>query len=328
MARTFRFFRAGALLAICTLFAGACATSGDDIAAETSEAPGADPAEPTTEAAGSEAGGGGEVTVGSANFPEQLILGNMYADVLEEAGLTVERNLNLGSREVYFPALVNGDIDVLPEYLGSTYNFLAEGEAQVLTEVDQLRSELETTLPEELTLLESSAAQDQDALAVTQETADEFGLVTVSDLAPVAGELVAGGPAEEETRATGLPGLAEVYDIEFSEYVVLDAGGPLTREALTAGRVDVGRVFSTSAFVEADGLVVLEEDQPLIPAENVTPIVRAEVVTPELEEALNELSAALTTEDLTALNARVEIDQEEPDVVANEYLVEQGLVDG
>lgn len=325
MSRTFRFFRFGALLAICTLFATACATSGDDIAGETSEAPTAGGA---SEAPTGGGGAEGSVTVGSANFAEQLILGNMYADVLEEAGLTVERNLNLGSREVYFPALVNGDLDVLPEYLGSTYNFVAEGEAQVLTEVEELRSALEETLPAELTLLESSAAQDQDALAVTQETADEFGLTTVSDLAPIAGELVAGGPAEEETRATGLPGLQEVYGIEFGEYVVLDSGGPQTREALEAGRVDVARVFSTSAFVEADELVVLEEDMPLIPAENVTPIVRTDAVTPELEEALNSVSEVLTTEDLTTLNARVEIDQEDPDVVAREYLVEQGLVEG
>lgn len=325
MSRTFRFFRFGALLAICTLFATACATSGDDIAGETSEAPTAGGA---SEAPTGGGGAEGSVTVGSANFAEQLILGNMYADVLEEAGLTVERNLNLGSREVYFPALVNGDLDVLPEYLGSTYNFVAEGEAQVLTEVEELRSALEETLPAELTLLESSAAQDQDALAVTQETADEFSLTTVSDLAPIAGELVAGGPAEEETRATGLPGLQEVYGIEFGEYVVLDSGGPQTREALEAGRVDVARVFSTSAFVEADELVVLEEDMPLIPAENVTPIVRTDAVTPELEEALNSVSEVLTTEDLTTLNARVEIDQEDPDVVAREYLVEQGLVEG
>jgi len=325
MSRTFRFFRFGALLAICTLFATACATSGDDIAGETSEAPTAGGA---SEAPTGGGGAEGSVTVGSANFAEQLILGNMYADVLEEAGLTVERNLNLGSREVYFPALVNGDLDVLPEYLGSTYNFVAEGEAQVLTEAEELRSALEETLPAELTLLESSAAQDQDALAVTQETADEYGLTTVSDLAPIAGELVAGGPAEEETRATGLPGLQEVYGIEFGEYVVLDSGGPQTREALEAGRVDVARVFSTSAFVEADELVVLEEDMPLIPAENVTPIVRTDAVTPELEEALNSVSEVLTTEDLTTLNARVEIDQEDPDVVAREYLVEQGLVEG
>lgn len=327
MARTFRFFRAGALLAICTLFTTACATSGDEIAGETSEAPAADVTEGSSEAPGGDTGGG-EITVGSANFPEQLILGNMYADVLEEAGFTVERNLNLGSREVYFPALVQGDLDVLPEYLGSTYNFLAEGEAQVLTEVSELRSELEATLPEELTLLESSEAQDQDALAVTQETAEEYDLETVSDLAPVAGELIFGGPAEQETRATGLPGLQDVYGVEFTEFVVLDSGGPQTREALGSGRVDVARVFSTSGFVAADDLVVLEEDQPLIPAENVTPIVRTDAVTPELEEALNSVSEVLTTEDLTTLNARVEIDQEDPDVVAREYLVEQGLVEG
>ncbi|MQB02090.1 MAG: hypothetical protein GEU78_17820 [Actinobacteria bacterium] len=275
-----------------------------------------------------EAGDVGTITVGSANFAEQLILGNMYAIALEEAGFDVEANLNLGSREVYFPALESGELDVMPEYLGAAYGFLAEEEEEVLTEVDELRSALEEVLPEGLVLLESSEAQDQDALAVTQETADEYGLATVSDLAPVAGELVAGGPPEEETRSVGLPGLREVYDIEFADFIVTDAGGPQTVEALSSGRIDVGRVFTTSSFIDEEGFVVLEEDRDLIPGENITPIVRSEVAVAEVEEVLNGISAALTTDILIDLNARVELDNDDPDVVARDFLVEQGLIEG
>lgn len=329
--RRIRFFTLGAVIVLMALLGTACSSEVTDgePAADGDEAAGEETADAEEEDTGAaEAGDVGTITVGSANFAEQLILGNMYAIALEEAGFDVEANLNLGSREVYFPALQSGDLDVMPEYLGAAYGFLAEGEEEVLTEVDELRAALEEVLPADLVLLESSEAQDQDALAVTQETADEYGLVTVSDLAPVAGELVAGGPAEEETRAVGLPGLRDVYGIEFADFIVTDAGGPQTVEALNSGRIDVGRVFTTSSFIEAEGFVVLEEDQPLIPGENITPIVRQEVAVPEVEEVLNAISAALTTDELIDLNARVELDNDDPDVVARDFLVEKGLIEG
>lgn len=324
MYRRLRQYRLGQLLVLLVVLASAsaCATDGGDLT-------GSDTASDTASEAGSEqAGGGGGITVGSANFPEQLILGNMYAEVLEEAGFTVERELNLGSREVIYPSIEGGELDVLPEYLGSLYNFLTEGEGEVLTEVDPLREGVAAELAEGLELLDSSDAQDQDALAVTAETAEEFDLQTVSDLAPIAGELVAGGPPEEETRRVGLPGLEEVYGITFSEFVPLDTAGPQTVQALQEGRVDVARVFSTSSFIEENGFVVLEEDMPLIPGENITPLVRSEVVDDALTEALNSVSEALTTEALTELNARVELEQEDPEDVAVDFLVEQGLIEG
>jgi len=329
-----RQYRLGQLLALLIVLASACATQGGDVAGSgSSDAPTEEAAtEGASDGGSSEAssggGGGGSITVGSANFPEQLILGNMYAEVLEEAGFTVERELNLGSREVIYPSIESGELDVLPEYLGSLYNFLTEGEGEVLTEVEPLVEGVEAELAEGLELLEPSDAQDQDALAVTQETAEEFDLQTVSDLAPIAGELVAGGPPEEETRRVGLPGLEEVYGITFMDFLPLDTAGPQTVQALQEGRVDVARVFSTSSFIEENGFVVLEEDMPLIPGENITPLVRSEVVDDALTEALNSVSEALTTEALTELNARVELEREDPEDVAVDFLVEQGLIEG
>lgn len=299
----------------------ACATSGDQIAGDT------DASEPAEEAEATDEGGGdGTVTVGSANFTENVILGEAYAAVLEEAGVEVERQLNLGSREIIIPALEAGEIDVLPEYIGSTYFFLLE-EADPVTDTEELRTALEGELPDGLTLLESSEAQDQDAVVVTRETAEEYDLETVSDLAPIAGELVSGGAAEQETRPIGNPGLERVYGITFSEYIVTDAIGPITIEALNTGRIDVARLFTTDARIEENDFVVLEWDEPLVPAENVTPIVREDALTPEVEEALNEFSATLTTEDLLELNAAVDIEQQDPATVATEYLVEQGLIE-
>jgi len=320
-----RFFRVGVLVTLLAVLAVGCATSGGDITEEGTAAE-----EATAGEGGATEGGGaqGTVTVGSADFTEAQLLGNMYALALEDAGFTVETDLGIGTREIYFPALENGDLDVVPEYLGSAYNFLTEQEGTPATEVEELRTQIEEELPEGLVLLESSDAQDQDALAVTAATAEEYGLETVSDLEPVAGELVIGGPPEQETRSTGLPGLRDVYGLEFARFEVLDAGGQVTRQALAEGRVDVARVFSTTGFVAEDDLVILEEDKPLIPPENITPVAREDAVTPELGEALNAVSEALTTENLTELNRRIDIDNEDVDTVAREFLVEQGVIEG
>ena len=328
MTRTTLAARLAAAIVLLVALAG-CATSGGDPLAEGSATADADGATAEADGAtGDEDAGGGTVTVGSADFAEQLILGNMAALVLQDAGLEVETQLGLGAREVVFPAMESGDVDVVMEYLGATYAFLSEGQGEVLTDVEELRGALEEVLPEGLVLFESSSAQDQDALAVTAKTSEEYGLEAVSDLAPVAAELVAGGPAEEETRPTGLVGLREVYGIEFSEFVVTDAGGPQTVAALKEGRIDVGRVFTTSGFLQVEDFVVLAEDKPLIPAENITPIAREDALTPAAREALDALAAALTTEDLITLNARVEVDKDDPDVVAREWLEEKGLLGG
>lgn len=290
----------GALLMVCALLLAACGT------------------------------GGGSVVVGSANIPEQLLLGSMYAMALEDAGLPVTKRLNIGAREVYFPALRNGEIDVFVEYLGSTYSYLSGlsgAQPEVLTEVDDLRTAISGLLPGDLVLLESSTAQNQDALAVTAQTAQRFNLEAVSDLAPVAGQLVAGGPPEEKTRRTGLQGLRDVYGIQFKDFIVVTAG-PQTIEALKSGRIQVGRVFTTDAFLEPEGLVVLKEDKPLIPAENVTPIVRKEALSPEAAQTLNAVSEALTTDKLIALNKRVQIDKDDPETVARDFLVSEGLISG
>jgi osmoprotectant transport system substrate-binding protein len=265
--------------------------------------------------------------VGSANFPEQLVLGNLYALALEDAGIQVERRFNIGAREVYFPALENGEVDVFAEYLGSTYGYLSasKGTPKVITDVGELRTAISEILPAGLVLLQSSQAQDQDALAVTKETAAQCNLQTVSDLAAVSNQLIAGGPAEEKTRRTGLQGLKDVYGIQFKDFIVVTAG-PQTIEALKRGRVHVARVFSTDAFIQSEELVVLKEDRPLIPAENVTPIVRQEVLSPVLVQALDAVSKVLTTEKLIALNKRVQLDKDDPEDVARDFLVQEAVI--
>ena len=265
------------------------------------------------------------ITIGSTNFSEQLILAQMYAAVLEKAGVDVQTRLNLGAREVVFPALEKGDIDLLPEYTGAALSFLdpeatAVEPQEVLT---ALRSKLE---PKSLVALDPTPAEDKDAFAVTKETADKYNLQKISDLEPVAGQLVIGGPPELKTRPAGLPGLKKLYGIEFKEFKALDAGGPLTVSALKKGDIDVARVFTTQGVIAEEGWVVLQEDKLLEPAQNLIPIGRKDAVTDQISQALNALAPKVTSEELTKLNAQVDIDKKDPETVARDWLTQQGLI--
>jgi osmoprotectant transport system substrate-binding protein len=266
------------------------------------------------------------VIVGSTNFSEQLILAQMYAAVLEKAGVDVTTRLNLGNREVVFPALEKGEIQLLPEYNGSVLSFL-NPEATAVTS-EEVNTALAPLLQaKNLVALEQSPAEDKDAWAVTQETASRHNLRTIDDLKPVAGQLVVGGPPELKTRPAGLPGLKRVYGIgDFKEFKALDAGGPLTVSALKKGDIDVGRVFTTQGVIAAEGWVVLEETKPLQPAQNVVPIGRTDAMTDQVKNALNSLSARITTEELTKLNSQVDVEKKDPEQVARDWLTQQGLI--
>jgi osmoprotectant transport system substrate-binding protein len=266
------------------------------------------------------------VTVGSTNFSEQLILAQMYAAVLEKAGVEVEVRPNLGAREVVFPALEKGEIDLLPEYNGSVLSFLKTDATE--TTADEVNTALTPLLDgKSLVALEQSPAEDKDGLAVTKETADQYGLAKVSDLKGKAGQLVIGGPPELETRPAGIPGLKKVYGIEdFKEFKALDAGGPLTVSALKKGDIDVGRVFTTQGVIAEEGWVVLKEDKPLQPAQNIVPIGRKDAMTEQVTSALNALSAKISTEELIKLNKLVDVDKQDPEKVASDWLTQQGLL--
>jgi osmoprotectant transport system substrate-binding protein len=276
---------------------------------------------------GDQSGGGqSSVIVGSTNFPEQLILAQMYAAVLEKAGVDVTTRLNLGNREVVFPALEKGEIQLLPEYNGSVLSFLDP--KATATTTDEVNTALAPLLQaKNLVALNNSPAEDKDGWAVTSETATKHNLRTLDDLKPVAGQLVVGGPPELKTRPAGLPGLKKVYGIpDFKEFKALDAGGPLTVSALKKGDIDVARVFTTQGVIAAEGWVLLEETKPLEPAQNVVPIGRADAMTDQVKNALNALSAKITTEELTNLNKQVDVDKKDPEQVARDWLTQQDLI--
>ncbi len=280
---------------------------------------------------GSSGGDGdkGSVVVGSTDFTEQFIVASMYGQLLEANGYDVEVRSNLGSREVVFPSLESGELDLVAEYVSTLLSFLTEGEEGGSGDLDDSLGKLDAQLEARgLVALEPAPAEDKNALAVTQATADELGIATTSDLAPIAGDLTFGGPPECPEREFCIIGLEEVYGITFGEFFPLDVGGPITMEALESGEIDVALVFSSDGQIAARGFVILEDDQGLQGVENLTPVISADVVNDEITELLNSVSAVLTTDKLSELNRRVGVDLEDPEDVALDFLVTEGLVDG
>jgi osmoprotectant transport system substrate-binding protein len=269
----------------------------------------------------------GAITVGSADFDENVIVAAMYAAVLEEEGYDVERRFSFGNREAYFAALEGGELDLVPEYVGTAVEFLTGGAGEATGDVEATTERLRELVAEEgLEVLEPAAAQNANGFVVTRETADELDLTTLSDLEPVAGDLVLGGPPECPERPLCALGLNEVYGIEFGDFQPLDVGGPVTVQALDAGDIDVALLFTTDESIRINNWVLLEDDQELQPAENLAPVVRGDVVDDTIRERLNAISAELTTDELTELNRRVRFDGEDPEDVAENWLREKGLL--
>jgi osmoprotectant transport system substrate-binding protein len=267
------------------------------------------------------------ITIGSANFAESELLGEIYAQALEAKKVTVKRSFNIGARELYLKALQDGSIDLLPEYNGALLSALAKGGApEGVSKPDDVLAALKKVLPSGTEVLEQSQAEDKDTLSVTQATATKYNLKTIDDLKPVAGKLIVGAGPEWAERYQGLKGLKELYGVQFKQFKPLDAGGPLTLNALLKGNIDVGNIFSTDSGIATKKLVVLDDPKNLYLAENILPLIRSQANNATVSGALNAVSAKLTTENLTTYLARVQVDKQDTAAVAKAFLTDNGLV--
>lgn len=264
------------------------------------------------------------IVVGSANFPENQLLAEIYAGALEAEGIDVEKKLNIGSREVYLPALLDGSIDLLPEYTGALLSYLKEGEVGV-TSPDEVYEALVAELPEGVVALEMAAAEDKDAVVVTREMAEKHDLDSIDDLKGLAPELVIGGPPENRDRRAGMVGLEDVYGLQFQEFKPLDVAGPLTVKALKDGTIDVAFLFSTQSAIPANDFVVLDDPENLFLSQNIVPVMNEQKASEPVQAALGEVSAALDTQTLTDLVAEVELEKKDPAEVAQSFLEEAGI---
>lgn len=266
----------------------------------------------------------GTVVVGSANFPENVLLAEIYAQALEAKKVKVEKKLNIGSREVIYKQVESGGLSILPEYNGALLAYLDK--AAKATKTEEVNAALSAKLPATLKLLESSPAEDKDSIAVTKETADAKKLTSITDLKPVAKDMVLGGPPEFKTRQQGVVGLKSIYGVEFKEFKSLDVGGPITVAALDKGDVQAANLFSTDPAILDKGFVILEDPNNLFGAQNVTPLVHQKADNATVRDALNGVSAKLDTKTLGELLKKVVSDKEDAEDVAGEWLKSAGLV--
>ena len=270
------------------------------------------------------------ITVGSFDFPESVLLAEIYGGALAAAKFPVRILPNLGPREVVDPALANGLVELVPEYAGSALEFFSLGRLSATSDAEAANRALTGSVAGRGLVPASPApAQDANAIVVTAATAARYGLRSIADLARLAPGLMFGGPPECPGRAYCLPGLKRVYGLRFKTFTPLDAGGPLTLQALEEGDIGVALLFTTDPDIPARHLVVLADDRGLQPAENITPVVRRDVIArygPNLLAALNTVSALLDTGTLRALDARVELAGQDPRLVAGRWLRAHGLI--
>ena len=307
-----RFLRVAALAAVAALLAAACGS---------------------TEPEGGGGGGGGTaaknvtVKLGSNDFTEQFILGQIYKQGLEKAGYTVQYQQGLGAREVVFPALESGQLDMYVEYAGSALQILAKQAPD--KDADKVLTDLTQFLATKgIKPLQQAPMEDKNALSVTKQTAEKYNLTTISDLAKVQDKLVMGGPPECKDRATCYKGLQQAYGLPNLSFKSISQGG-LKYSALANGDIQVALSFTTDGPIAKQGLVVLQDDKGVFPPDHAVPVVRQAFLDSagsEFEQAVNKLTAAITTEEITKLNAKVDLDKEEPADVAGQWLKEKGLV--
>lgn len=275
--------------------------------------------------------GGGTIILGTANFPESEIIGQIWAVALEEAGFDVEVSSAIGSREVYLRALEEGSIDLVPDYLGNlTQYYLADsgaGELEAGADADAVYSALEGALPEELVVAEYAEGESKDSYRVTRELADEYGLVTLADLDNLDQIRIAAAP-EFEQRPYGPTGLQEVYGIDgekLSMVPISDGGGPLTIATLVEGTAEVADIYTTSPLLDSNGndidLVTLEDPEMLILPQNVVPLMRAGELPQEAVDAINGINEHLSTEALVEMNRRnIGEEKAEAPVIARDFV--------
>ena len=272
------------------------------------------------------AGGGssGTVVIGSANFPENEVLAEVYALALQAKGVKVTTKLNIGAREVYYPQVASGAISIIPEYNGTLLTVEVDPKSTAKT-TEQVDAALAAKLPPALTVLNPAPAQDSDSITVTAATAVKYHLKSIADLKPYASSMVLGAPPEFKTRSDGIAGLKANYGLTFKGFDGLDTSGPLTLKALTSGKVQAADVFTTTPQIVTDKLVTLADPKFNFAAQNVIPLVNKAALTPTISSTLNAVDAKLTTAALVQMVNAAVTDKQNYSTVAAGFLQAIGM---
>ena len=272
---------------------------------------------PTDE--GGESAGSDTIVIGSQAYYSNEIIAEIYAQALENADFTVEREFNIGQRDAYMPELESGAIDLFPEYTGNLLEFYDD--SADVTSPEDVYAALQEALPEELTALDYAEASDQDTYTVTKEFAEANNLTTIADLANVSETPTIGAAPEFEQRPYGPAGAKEVYGVDLA----FSATGDTTLESLLAGEIQVADIYTADPAFETEEIVALEDPENLILASNVVPIASSDLAD-EVADVINAVSAALGADDLVALGVQSTVEQMSPEEIATQWLTENDLI--
>jgi osmoprotectant transport system substrate-binding protein len=306
------------LAVVLALIAAACGGDDDDSAG-------------TSAPSGNSIPDGPEIKIGAQDFGESSILAQLYGQALEAKGYKVKYQALGGFRDIVYKSFDNGDINFTPEYAASALEFLNKNAGEATPDADETVAKLRDQLKaKDLTALDPSPAVDSNSFVVTQETADKDNLASVSDLSKIVDTATLGGPQDCPTNPFCIPGLKDRYGLDFSQnFKALDAGGPITVQALKSDEVQVAILFSTDAQIAVNKWVVLKDDKGLINADNVVPVLTNELVSTygnDFSDLVNQVSAALTTGELTELNRKFSVDKEDAEQVAKDFLQSKNLL--
>ncbi|AXE37628.1 ABC transporter substrate-binding protein [Acidipropionibacterium virtanenii] len=305
--RTSRRILAAALALISTVAIAGCGSSSDPLAGDSA----------------SSSAAADSIVVGSANFPENELLADIYAGALTHQGMKASTKLDIASRETYIPALKKGEINLIPEYTGNLARYFDKSAS--ISDPKTAEASLRKALPTGLTALAPAPAQNKDSMVVTRATAQQKKLKSISDLSSSASGMVLGAPPEFKTRVDGVTGLKREYGLTFKQFKPLDEAGPLTVQALKNGQVQVANLFSTDPNIAANDFVVLNDPKNLFGAQNIVPVMTASKASPKATKALDAVSAKLTTPVVQKLVEKVVIDKQDASTVAQDWLKANGL---
>jgi osmoprotectant transport system substrate-binding protein len=267
----------------------------------------------------------GTVVIGSANFPENEVIAEIYSLALQAKGIKVKDKFNIGAREVYYPQITKGAITIIPEYNGALLTTSVTKGSTAVTTAD-VDAALTSGLPSSLEILNPSTAQDSDSVTVTQAFAKAHHLVSIADLKPISKTMVFGSAAEFETRSDGIPGLKKNYGVVFKSFDALgDESGPITLAALMDNKVQAADVFTTTPQIATDHLVALTDPKNNFAAQNVIPLVYKAGVNSKITSTLNLISSKLTTAGLISLNQAVGPNKESYQAAATAWLKSVGI---
>lgn len=281
-----------------------------------------DPLAPATSGGDAGSQAAGVLVVGSQQYYSNEIIAELYAQVLEKAGLTVKRQYQIGQREVYLPEIKAGRIDVFPEYTGNLMQYLDKNAKA--TDEAGIQEAISKALPDGLRVLKPATASDQDSYTVTPEFAAKHGLKSIADLAK-AGKVKIAANSEFAERPYGPKGAKSAYGIDVEVLPVEDSGGPLTVKALLDGKAQVADLYTASPVIAEKKLVVLEDPKNLILPQQVVPVV-SKKVDDKAAAAIDAVNAKLTPEVLQKLNAQSVSEKKKSKEIASGWLTEQGLL--